>query len=190
MIFIFWIYLTWLIILAGSMVCSQLQYRSFSYYRSLNELNYLQVRLVTILILFRICKAYFNAQKPVTMADLVEYSQLALPDVYKILESLENEKLIIKARKKDRQVILPGSKINALTLGELLHTMDFPDEFAAPLPVVNNSEQEMKILDLWYNDQQNGKRTLTDIFVARDDVGNEKFIPTSTDEPRLIDKEG
>ena len=177
-IFIFWIYLTWLIILAGSMVCSQLQYRSYRYRSSLNILNYLQVRLVTLLVLFRICNAYFKLQKPVTIADLIDYSQLPLSDVYQILKKLEDDKLIIKARKEDRQVILPGSKINVLTLNELFYSIDVPANIDEQLAVIENADQELEILNYWYKNYESRSRTLTEIFVTEDKAVNRKIDMT------------
>ena len=125
--------------------------------------------LLKDLMQFRFC---------VTNSQVINYSRLPLPDVYQVLENLREEKLIIKARKEDRQVILPSSKINMLTLNELLRIIDLPDKFTQSLNVVNNGKQETQILDFWYQNQQAGKRTLSEIFVANGELGSDALEPS------------
>jgi len=166
-LFIFWIYLTWLIILAGAMICSQLQYGQYRHGRSLDDMNPLQVRFVRIMILFRICNAYFKLQKPVTMSDLVTYVELPISDVYQLLDELENENMIILAIKKDKQVILPGSKVNGLTLGNVLQELDFPPGLLNGLALTEKAQQELAILNCWYDDELDHSLTLTEIFIDK-----------------------
>ncbi len=170
-LFIFWIYLTWLIILAGAMICSQLQYGQYRFYENLDEINPLQVRFIRIMILFRICNAYFKLQKPVTMSDLVDYIGFPVSDVYRLLAELESEKMIILARKKDKQVILPGSKVNALTLGNVLQELDFPSGLLNDLALTNRAKQELEVLNRWYEEKLDHSLTLTEIFIDKTQQG-------------------
>jgi len=169
-IFIVWIYMTWLIILAGAMVCSQIQYAHFRIRRDLQSLNFRNERMIRVLILFKICRAYFSEQNPVTVADLVDYAKLPVHDIYKILDEFNETKLIILARKKERQVVLPGSKINVLSLGEVLTALDISEQEIDELLLGENITEELELIIAWYKRDFDHSQSLTEIFISQQHV--------------------
>ncbi|GBE06257.1 hypothetical protein BMS3Abin10_01902 [bacterium BMS3Abin10] len=121
--FMIWLYLSWLILLVGAQISFYQQYPQFltatkDVFRLSNKLR---ERLV-FSVMFLIGENYYYNKKPWTLESIVDHLGLPMEPVQDVIALLEKNKLILETG-DDPPAFLPSRDIETIKLSELLNAV-------------------------------------------------------------------
>lgn len=125
--FMIWLYLSWLILLFGAQISFYHQYPHFL--TAKKEIFRLSNRLrerLALLIMYYIGYNHYYDRKPWTLDSLVEHIKLPVDPVHDIISLLEKNALVIETG-DDPPAYLPAKDIETISLKELLNTVRIAD---------------------------------------------------------------
>lgn len=159
-LFIFWVYLTWLSILVGTMICAQWQYRQ---HPNLKGMTPSQIRLIRLLILLRIVKNSLMEDCSTSIADLAQKAQLPSTDILQLVSGLVENRLITFESQVGGGSACANLQVKDMTLGELLTVADFSPSTIDGSAAVMELMPELGMLQSWYLGKSNGNLTLSEL---------------------------
>ncbi len=121
--FLIWLYLSWLILLVGAQVSFYHQYPQFI--KAKKEVFRLSNRLrekLAFSVMFLIGYNYYHNKKPWTFGSLLDKLGLPVDPVQDILELLEQNELILETH-DNPPAYMPAKDISTITLKELLNSV-------------------------------------------------------------------
>jgi membrane protein len=167
--FMIWLYLSWLILLVGAQVSFYHQYPNFLSARK--EIFHLSNRLrerLAFLIMFKTGYNYYHNKQPLTLHSLVDLLDLPVDPIHDVLTLLEKNSLLLETG-DDPPAYLPAKDIETITLLELLNAVRVADKgvLAIEKQVVAIPEVDdvIKTLDTAITATL-GEKTLKDIVVS------------------------
>ena len=166
--FMIWLYVSWLILLVGCQLAYYHQYPHFLYAKKdvLDHSNRLRER-IAFLIMYFIGYNYYHDREHWNLHSLVNHLKLPVDLVDEVLTVLEKNSLIIETG-EDPPSYLPARDIGTITLNELLNAVRFAGGSTAALDrhVVSVPEVEgiMHSLDAALSDSL-GKKTVRDVVI-------------------------
>ncbi len=169
--FMIWLYLSWLILLVGAQVSFYHQYPHFLIAKKDVFLlsNRLRERLA-FLIMFFIAHNHHYSKKPWTIHSLVDRLNLPFDPIHDIVTLLEKNELIVETG-DDPPAYLPAKDIETITLNELLDAVRVADSVTLSIEkqVVHIPEVEgvIETLDAAIKETL-GEKTLKDIVISMD----------------------
>jgi membrane protein len=127
-LFLVWIYLSWLILLVGASVSFYYQYPQLLSIKpeTLILSNRLKEKL-TLTIMFLIGLHHYKGKPPWNINSLVEYLDIPIEPVYESLELLKKQGFIIETN-EEPSGYLPSRDINVIKLKELIHAVRVSEE--------------------------------------------------------------
>lgn len=168
-LFLIWLYLSWLILLVGAQISFYHQYPQFLHVKS--QSMYFNSRIrerVAFIIMYLIGDHFFNNRKPWTLNALVEHLNLPVDGVHDVIMLLEKNELILETG-DDPPAYMPARDIGKITLKEIYNTVRIPEYEAvsAELRIIHVPQVENIInkLDSAYGEALSN-RTLKDIVTA------------------------
>ncbi|MDX1811938.1 MAG: YihY/virulence factor BrkB family protein [Gammaproteobacteria bacterium] len=163
-LFIVWVYITWLIILSGALVNVYLQYFKFVpgiEFRNASPATY---RLLKIATLIYICESYFIKENNITTHEIVTDLEIPFYSVNEIILDLEKDELVLWAKHEDEKIIVPGAMLNTHPINEIFQQLDFPTKELAYLPESMEKLHLLAVIKHWYREPELLKtRTLPEI---------------------------
>ncbi len=174
-IFMIWIYVSWLILLVGSEISFYYQYPQFLNIKK--EKLLLSCRLkekVSFLIMFLISYNYYNNKHPWKLDSLVDRLGLPVEPVLDVITVLEDKGLILETG-DDPPAYLPSRDIGTITLKEFLNSVRTAGEgsHSTDEKFLSISEVDgvMKSIDGAIGDLLEG-RTIKDLVLSRNSEEN------------------
>jgi len=169
-LFMIWLYLSWLILLVGSQISFYHQYPQFL---SVNkEMLSLSSRLrekIAFIIMYFIGYNFVNNQKPWTLNTLVEHMNLPVDVVHEVIILLEKKELLLETG-DDPPAFIPARDIDTITEKEIFNAVRAvdPEVLAVEQRIISVDavEDVMKRLDSAFRDAM-GERTLRDIVPSK-----------------------
>ncbi len=168
-LFMIWLYLSWLILLVGAQVAFYHQYPQFLSARK--EVFRLSNRLrekLALLIMFFIGYDYYHNKQPWTLNSMVDHLGLPVEPIQDVLILLEKNKLILETH-DEPPAYIPARDIETITLRELLSSVTETEKEAESIErgVVSTREVDriVKSLDDAVSDTL-GKETLKDLVLS------------------------
>ena len=165
-LFMIWLYLSWLILLVGAQISFYRQYPQFLSVKK--ETLSLSIRLrekIAFLIMYFIGYNFTNNQKPWTLNTLVEHMNLPVDVIHDVIVLLGQKKLILETG-DDPPAFIPARDIGTITEKEIFNAVRAvgPEALSVEQRIisVDKVEDVMKRLDAAYSDAL-GERTLRDI---------------------------
>jgi membrane protein len=164
--FMIWLYLSWLILLIGAMVSFYHQYpHSLSIKKEVFKLSSRLRERLAFLIMYLIGYNYYHNQQPWTFHALAERLDLPVEPIHEVITLLERNSLIVKTA-NDPPTYLPAKDIETITLKELIDTVRVADSttFSIEKHIVSVPEIEdvLETVDKAITSSLGGK-TLKDI---------------------------
>ena len=168
--FMLWLYLSWLILLVGAQISF---YHQYPYFLTANKnvfrlSNRLRERLVLMLMYF-IGYNYFHNKDHWTLDDLVNRLELPVNTIHNLLNLLEKEGLILETT-DDPPAYIPARSIETIKLNDLLNAVRIAaketlsvEKRIASVPEVDNI---ISRLDNAFN-KTLGEKTLRDLVLSR-----------------------
>jgi membrane protein len=167
--FMIWLYLSWLILLVGAQVSFYHQYPNFlSARKEIFRLsNRLRERLAFVIMFFTGYNYYHNKQ-PLTLHSLVDLLDLPVDPIHDVLTLLEKNSLLLETG-DDPPAYLPAKDIETITLLELLNAVRVADKGALAIEkkvvAIPEVDDVIKTLDTAITATL-GEKTLKDIVVS------------------------
>lgn len=168
-LFMIWLYLSWLILLLGAQISFYHQYPQFLSIKK-GKLS-LSIRLrekIAFIIMYFIGYNFANNRKPWTLNTLVEHLNLPVDIIHDVIILLEQSELLVETG-DDPPALLPARDIGTITQKEIFDTVRAVDVEARAVErriiSVTEVEDVMKRLDAACQDAL-GERTLRDIVSA------------------------
>lgn len=169
-LFMIWLYLSWLILLVGSQISFYHQYPQFL---SVNkEMLSLSSRLrekIAFIIMYFIAYNFVNNQKPWTLNTLVEHMNLPVDVINDMIMLLEKKGLLLETG-DDPPAFIPARDIGTISEKEIFNVVRSvdPEVLAVEQRIISVDaiEDVMKRLDTAYQDAM-GERTLRDIVPSK-----------------------
>jgi len=127
LMFLIWLYLSWLILLVGSQIAYYHQYPQFLYAKK--EVFLLSNRLrerLAFMIMYYIGYNFYHNKDPWTLHDLVDHMKLPVDPVHESLLLLEKNSLLIETG-DDPPAYLPARDISTITLQDLFKVIRMAD---------------------------------------------------------------
>ena len=168
--FMLWLYLSWLILLVGAQISFYHQYPHFlTANKDVFSLsNRLRERL-TLMIMYFIGFNYFHNKDHWKLDDLVNRLELPVDTVHDILNLLEQDGLILETA-DDPPAYIPARSIETIKLNDLLNSVRIAEKETlsvekrvASVPEVDNI---ISTLDNAF-DKTLGEKTLRDLVISR-----------------------
>jgi membrane protein len=168
LMFMIWLYLSWLIMLVGAQVSFYHQYPHFLSMKqeTISASNRLRERL-SLLVMYLIGRSHYRNETPWTLEALVNYLALPIDPVLDTIELLLKKGLITETG-DDQPAYLPRKDIGTITLFEIIdavrgsnHETEFIEHRMPQIPAVANV---MDGLDSAF-DKQLSVRYLRDLIV-------------------------
>ncbi len=171
LMFMIWLYVSWLILLVGAQISFYHQYPYFL--TTKNDVLHISHRLrekLTFLIMYNIGYNYCHSKKPWTLDALVEHLKLPVDAVDEMLTILEKNSILIETG-DEPPAYLPSRDLETITLRELLNAARMTDEKTLAIEHHISTEPEVEqVLDSVYgavNDAL-GDRTLKEMVHSAD----------------------
>ncbi len=165
-LFMIWLYLSWLILLVGSQISFYHQYPQFLSVKK--ETLSLSIRLrekIAFLIMYFIGYNFSNNKNPWTLNTLVEHMNLPVDIIHDVIVLLEQNKLILETG-DDPPAFIPARDIGTITEEEIFNAVRAvdPETLSVEQRIISVDavEDVMKRLDAAYGEAL-GNRTLRDI---------------------------
>lgn len=146
-LFIFWVYLTWLSILIGTMICSKLQYRASPRLRNVSSQK---SRLLRLCLLLRIYPANAADSQPVSIADLASDAQIPINEIMSLVNDLKHENRVDVEIQCGKTWVHAKADLSGLSLGQLLELVDFPQSLSVEDGMFEGFAAELSQLRCWY----------------------------------------
>ncbi len=127
LMFLIWLYLSWLILLVGSQIAYYHQYPQFLYAKK--EVFLLSNRLrerLAFMIMYYIGYNFYHNKDPWTLHDLVDHMKLPVDPVHESLLLLEKNSLLVETG-DDPPAYLPARDISTITLQDLFKVIRMAD---------------------------------------------------------------
>ncbi len=127
LMFMIWLYVSWLILLVGAQMSFYHQYPYFL--DAKNEVLNISHRLkekLTFLIMYYIGNNFHNNKKPWTLDALVAHLELPVDSVHDILSNLEKNSFLLETG-DDPPAYMPARELEAISLRELMQTARMTD---------------------------------------------------------------
>lgn len=166
LMFMIWLYVSWLILLAGAQISFYHQYPYFL--TAKKEVLHLSHRLrekLTFLVMYFIGHNFYYNKKPWTLDALVAHLELPVDSVHEVLTLLENNSIIVETG-DDPEAYIPAKDLETITLRELLNAARMTDDKTSVIEshfyTVPEVDGIMEKVDSAVNETL-GNRTLKDI---------------------------
>ena len=169
-LFIIWLYLSWLILLVGAQISFYHQYPHFltTNKDAFNLSNRLRERL-TLMIMYFIGYNYFHNRDHWTLDDLVNRLELPVNTINDILNLLEQDGLILETA-DDPPAYIPARSIETIKLNDLLNSVRIAEKETLSvekrIASVAEVDHIISTLDNAY-DKTLGEKTLRDLVISR-----------------------
>jgi membrane protein len=127
LMFLIWLYISWLILLIGSQIAYFHQYPQFLYANK--EAFMLSNRLrerVSFMLMYYIAYNFYHNKEPWTLHDLVDHMKLPVDPVHESLLLLENNSLLLETG-DDPPAYLPSRDLSTITLQDLFQVIRMAD---------------------------------------------------------------
>ncbi len=166
LMFMIWLYVSWLILLVGAQISFYHQYPYFLEANNavLNISHRLKEKL-TFLIMYFIGDHFHNNKKPWTLDALVAHLELPVDSVHDIIINLEKNSFLLETG-DDPTAYIPARELEAITLRELMHTARMTDDETRAIEnhftTVHEVDSILDTLDTAVADTLGGK-TLKDL---------------------------
>jgi membrane protein len=167
--FMIWLYVSWLILLAGAQISFYHQYPQFLSMKkeAFNLSNRLRER-TAILIMYLISYAYYHGKHAWTFNSLVGHLNLPVGAVHDLITLLEQNDLLLETG-DDPPGYIPARDIENITLKEIFNSVRIAHYEAVSIEhrmiQVTEVENIIKSLDDAYGDAL-GEKTMKDIVVS------------------------
>jgi membrane protein len=134
--FLIWLYLSWLILLVGAQIAYYHQYPQFLYAKKemLSISNRLRER-VALLIMYFVSYNFYHNREPWTLHALVDHLKLPVDPIQEALILLEHNNLLQETG-DDPPAFFPARDISTITINELLQAVRIAD--VETLAIENN----------------------------------------------------
>lgn len=127
-IFMLWIYVSWLILLIGCMIAYYHQYPQFlSVKKEVLQLNTRFREKVTFITMFLISSHYFYNKEFWTLDSLVKVLRIPVESVQEVIALLQHKGFLIETH-DDPPTYVPSRDIESITLSELLKSVRATEE--------------------------------------------------------------
>ena len=142
--FMIWLYLSWLILLVGAQISYYHQYPQFltikkEFFQVSNRLR----EKLAFLIMFHISYNYYHNKQPWTVNSIVGHLRLPVEPVQNVLSLLERSNLIVETH-DEPPAYLPARDIETITLKELLNSVRMAEKGAYLMEHGMHSVQEVE----------------------------------------------
>ncbi|MFQ5586655.1 MAG: YhjD/YihY/BrkB family envelope integrity protein [Thermodesulfobacteriota bacterium] len=169
-LFIVWLYLSWLILLVGAKISFYHQHPAFITVKREELLMSNRVReKLALSIMYHIGHSYYHRKEPWTLDSLVDHFAMPLEPVQELIMSLERKGLIVESG-DDPPGYLPARDLETITLRELFNAVRLAEEETSStgkrLLSFGEVEGVMEGIDDAINDTL-GERTLKDLILSR-----------------------
>jgi membrane protein len=168
-LFMIWLYVSWLILLVGAQISFYHQYPQFLSVKK--ETLLLSSRLrekIAFLIMYFIGYNFSRNQKPWTLNTLVEHMNLPVDVIHDAIILLEQNNLLLETG-DDPPALIPARDIGTIRQKEIFNAVRAEDQETLSVEhrIISVTEVEviLKRMDAAYNDAL-GERTLRDIVFA------------------------
>ncbi len=172
--FMIWVYLSWIIVLVGGQVSFYHQYPQFLTAKKevFSLSNRLRERLA-FSVMFLICYNFHHNKKPWSLNSLVERMDLPVEPIYDVLNVLEQNNLIIETH-DDPPAYSPARDIDTITLKEFLRSVRANEKEAYAVEkkiyFIPEIDEVMKMLDEAISNSL-GDKTLKSLVISkREDI--------------------
>ncbi len=171
LMFMIWLYLSWLILLVGAQVSFYHQYPYFL--TTTNEVLHISHRLrekLTFLIMYNIGYNFYHSKKPLTLNALVEHLKLPVDAVAEMITILQKNSILIETG-DDPPAYIPSRDLETITLRELLNAARMTDEKTLAIEHNISTVPEVEqVLDSVYSAVSDtlGDRTLKEMVHSAD----------------------
>jgi membrane protein len=130
LMFMIWLYVSWLILLVGAQISFYNQYPHFlTVKKEALRLSHRLMEKLAFLIMYYIGFNYYYGKTPWTLNALVYHLKLPVDAVHDVLFLLEKNSFVTETG-DDPPAYVPGRDIERITLNELIHVIRVPDESA------------------------------------------------------------
>ena len=139
-IFMIWLYLSWLILLIGASISFYHQHPERILQQQIQGLSARLREKIALLVMFRIGKSFHNNDQPWTLNSLSKEFDVAPESVELVIESLHNNNLITKSYDHNTVTYMPSYSLEHITIESILQAARVAEE--APGLTTDNLDYE------------------------------------------------
>ncbi len=122
-LFMIWLYVTWLILLLGGVISFYCQHPRYLDYKSRSpELSHRELESLGLLLMYLIGKAYYYGDKHWTLSALADEVHMPWEPVFKTLKTLQQAHLIVTLH-EEPESYLPARDLETIRLQELYQAL-------------------------------------------------------------------